>query len=112
MGICGTKESGKSTDDGAVVQTSMAKKTIQNASELNIGAANMVFENKNKINKEYQILWPPLGKGAFGEVRRCIQRETGTNRAVKIIFKDSTQEEDLKRILREIEMLRKLVVHT
>ena len=69
----------------------------------------MVFENKNKIAKEYNILWPPLGQGAFGEVRKCVQRETGHIRAVKIIFKDNATEEELKRILREVEILRRLV---
>lgn len=109
MGICGAKESGKSTDDGVVIQVPAAKKTITNASELNIGAAGLVFENKNKISKEYNILWPPLGNGAFGEVRKCVQRETGHIRAVKIIFKDQATEEEVRRILREVEILRKLV---
>lgn len=109
MGICGAKEAGKSTDDGVVIQVPPTKKTITNASELNIGAAGLVFENKNKISKEYNILWPPLGNGAFGEVRKCVQRETGHIRAVKIIFKDQATEEEVRRILREVEILRKLV---
>lgn len=110
MGICGQK-SAKHTDDDAIVakDTTGKNKVISNANDLNLGTANMVFENKNKISKEYNILWPPLGQGAFGEVRKCVQRETGQVRAVKIIFKDNATEDELKRILREVEILKRLV---
>lgn len=110
MGICGQK-SAKHADEDAIVskETGGKKKIISNANELNLGTANMVYENKNKISKEYNILWPPLGQGAFGEVRKCVQRETGQVRAVKIIFKDNATEEELKRIIREVEILKRLV---
>lgn len=111
MGICG-KRAAKNTDEDAIVAVKDTKgppKLISNASDLNLGAANMVMENKNKIAKEYNILWPPLGQGAFGEVRKCVQKETGHIRAVKIIYKDGTSEEELKRILREVEILKRLV---
>jgi serine/threonine protein kinase len=111
MGICGSK-SAKHTDEDAIIQgrdSTKVKRVISNVEELNLGTANMVFENKNKISKEYNILWPPLGQGAFGEVRKCVQRETGQVRAVKIIFKDNATEEELKRILREVEILKRLV---
>jgi serine/threonine protein kinase len=112
MGICGTK-SARHADEDAIVhakESPSKSRVISNAADLNIGTASMVFENRNKISKEYNILWPPLGQGAFGEVRKCIQRETGHVRAVKIIFKDNATEEELKRILREVEILKKLVV--
>lgn len=111
MGICGSKST-KHTDDDAIIQgrnISKPNRMISNVDDLNLGTANMVFENKNKISKEYNILWPPLGQGAFGEVRKCVQRETGQVRAVKIIFKDNATEEELKRILREVEILKRLV---
>ena len=111
MGICGSK-SAKHADEDAIIQAKESPqkpKVISNASDLNFGTSNMVFENKNKISKEYNILWPPLGQGAFGEVRKCVQRETGQVRAVKIIFKDNATDEELKRIQREVEILKRLV---
>lgn len=108
MGICGSKT--KQTDEDAIVRGhGNNTKAITNVQDLNMGAANFVHENKNKISKEYNILSPALGKGAFGEVRKCVQRETGHIRAVKIIFKDKAFEDELKRILREVEILRRLV---
>jgi calcium-dependent protein kinase len=110
MGICGSS-SKKHVDEDAIDQgrhNNKLPRLISTAEDLKLGAGNLVFENKNKISKEYNILWPPLGQGAFGEVRKCVQRETGQVRAVKIIFKDNATEEELKRILREVEILKRL----
>ena len=109
MGICGSKTSKHNDDEGgATVNHSVQRKEVKSASELRVGTSGLVFENKNKISKEYNIMWPPLGQGACAEIRKCVQRETGQVRAVKIIYKENATEEELKRILREVEILRKL----
>ena len=48
-------------------------------------------------------------KGAFGEVRKAIHKSTSIVRAVKIIFKDNSTPQELKRITNEVDMLKKLV---
>lgn len=47
----------------------------------------MVSEKYGKITNDYNLLDPPLGTGAFGEVRKGIHKGTGMARAVKIIDK-------------------------
>ena len=37
-----------------------------------MSTADFVGEKTGKIYKDYTILNPPLGKGAFGEVRKAI----------------------------------------
>lgn len=34
----------------------------------------MVVEKSKKINQDYTIMNPPLGKGAYGEVRKAIHK--------------------------------------
>lgn len=68
----------------------------------------MVTENKGRITKEYNVLMPVLGKGAFGEVRQAVHRETGMVRAIKIINNDAINEEEKKRIVGEVEILKSL----
>jgi calcium-dependent protein kinase len=36
-----------------------------------------VNEKSGKITKEYNLVSPPLGKGAYGEVRKAIHKTTG-----------------------------------
>lgn len=81
---------------------SQQKKEIHNKGEFALGVLDMVPENKNKVSKEYNVLSPPLGRGAFGEVRQAIHRETGLIRAIKIVFKESSKPEDLARIVKEV----------
>lgn len=61
------------------------------------------IQNRN-ITHDYKILDPIIGKGAFGEVRKAIHRETGIMRAIKIIFKESSKPEDLTRIVKEVKI--------
>jgi serine/threonine protein kinase len=44
--------------------------------------------------------------GAYGEVRKCQHRESKALRAVKIIPKKALEEEEKKKLLNEIEILR------
>ena len=50
-----------------------------------------------------------LCTGAFGEVRMCVHRESGAQRAVKVLRK-STMDDDEKRMLfNEINILKEIV---
>lgn len=108
MGICNAKGKKQSKDEEEDVDYSKHKKSVKNRDDFNLGMGEIVRENKSKITKEYNLLSPPLGKGAFGEVRRAINRETGITRAVKIIQKSGCPEAEIKRIVKEVEILKKL----
>lgn len=73
MGICCGKSDNAGQTDGLKDKDKDAenelKKEIHTKGEFAIGVLDMVPENKNKVSKEYNVLSPPLGKGAFGEVR-------------------------------------------
>jgi calcium-dependent protein kinase len=46
--------------------------------------------------------------GAYGEVRKCLHKETKALRAVKIINKKYLAEEEKAKLLNEIDILKKL----
>jgi calcium-dependent protein kinase len=47
-----------------------------------------------KITKDYSLINPALGSGAFGEVRKAIHKTSGLTRAIKIITKEKISEEE------------------
>ena len=47
--------------------------------------------------------------GAFGEVRMCVHRDTGAQRAVKVLRKSHMDEDEKKMLFNEINILRGLV---
>ena len=47
--------------------------------------------------------------GAYGEVRKCQHKTTKALRAVKIINKKCLEEEERKKMLNEVEILKKMV---
>jgi len=49
-----------------------------------------------------------LGSGAFGEVRVCVHRESGAQRAVKVLRKSHMDEEEKKMLFNEINNLKDL----
>ena len=50
-----------------------------------------------------------LALGAFGEVRMCVHRDTGAQRAVKVLRKAHMDEDEKKMLFNEINILRNLV---
>ena len=50
-----------------------------------------------------------MSTGAFGEVRMCVHRETGAQRAVKVLRKSHMDEDEKKMLFNEISILRELV---
>jgi len=75
-------------------------------SHAKIAAENFRIENKNAVHEKY-IFSELIGKGAFGEVWKATERNSGSFRAAKIIAKDkciATASFD-----EEIQILQKLV---
>jgi len=67
-----------------------------------------VISNSGNVEKEYNLINPPLGQGAFGEVRKAIHKSSNLERAVKIIYKDKSNPEELAKIKDEVTILSKL----
>lgn len=78
--------------------------------EFKVSHMDFINEKNGNISKFYEFYEPPMGKGAFGEVRKAVHKLTGIERAIKIIKKSTTNEEEQKRLINEVEMLKKLVV--
>ena len=47
--------------------------------------------------------------GAFGEVRMCVHRESGAQRAVKVLRKSHMDEEEKRMLFNEINILKEIV---
>ena len=48
-------------------------------------------------------------KGAFGEVRKASHRKTKMLRAIKIILKETTNDEEMDKLINEVKILKGLV---
>lgn len=68
----------------------------------------MVNMRSGNIQQDYNILRPIIGKGAFGEVRKAIHRQTGLVRAIKVIRKVDSSEAYKQKLLNEVNILKKL----
>ena len=64
-----------------------------------------VIANEGHVNQEYELKEPPLGEGAFGKVMLGVHRNSGLERAVKIIQKDRSNPEELQKIKDEVKPL-------
>lgn len=77
--------------------------------EFKVSHMDFVSQKRGSVTKFYTLCDPPLGKGAFGEVRKAVHKLTGIERAIKIIKKSTTSEDEQKRLINEVEMLKKIV---
>ena len=62
-----------------------------------------------KISCAHDPIMVVAGIGAFGEVRMCVHRDTGAQRAVKVLRKSHMDEDEKKMLFNEINILRELV---
>ena len=60
---------------------------VRDHNNLIINKSIFITKNQGKFRDNYQI-GNVLGNGAFGEVRKCINRTTKVIRAVKLIRKE------------------------
>ena len=80
---------------------------MEPASEIKISAKQFVMQHAGKLRDHYRI-GKMLGSGAFGEVRVCVQRESGAQRAVKVLRKSHMDEDEKKMLFNEINNLKDL----
>ena len=64
-----------------------------------------ILSNDGKFKEKYS-LGQLLGQGAFGEVRKCINRNTKAIRAVKLIKKEAMNQEEAESFQHELSILR------
>jgi len=83
-------------------------KEINSLKDFKINHTDFISEKSGKIENEYSLLSPAIGRGAYGEVRRAVHKKTNVLRAVKIIFKDAADKEDQERLINEVNILRDL----
>jgi calcium-dependent protein kinase len=74
---------------------------------IKINKSNFVSMNSAKLREVYRI-GKMLGQGAFGEVRVCMHRESGAQRAVKVLRKAHMDEDEKRMFFNEISVLRDL----
>ena len=125
MGICGSTEK-KSNQSAGLQRENKYRDTMRQqntgakrqVSSQNFGSNQSfnpirydhVIANRGSVEKEYRLITPPLGQGAFGEVRKAIHLNTGLERAVKIIYKDKSDPVELAKIKDEVR--KKLKIET
>ena len=54
-------------------------------------------------------LWLMSTLGAFGEVRMCVHRESGAQRAVKVLRKSHMDDDEKRMLFNEINILKEIV---
>ena len=82
--------------------------TSQESNKLPWDSSDFVSEKKERIQDKYIFQKPPLGDGLFGTVYKVRHRETGVVRAVKAINKSKAKVNNLKDLLNDVEILKKL----
>lgn len=115
MGICSGKQadgraSGRNSDlkyKDPVPRGNIPAGNEENNS-IKFNLENMVIGSIVDIRQEYIFLSPPLGKGAYGEVRKAKHIKSDIMRAVKILTKKKCDEEEKKKFLGEVKILKTL----
>lgn len=75
------------------------------SNSLRVKVGDLVIENSGNI-KDYYKISSCIGRGAFGEVRKCLHKDTRALRAVKIINKKYLEEAEKEKLLSEINILK------
>ena len=80
---------------------------MESVQDVKVKASNFVTQHAGKLRDHYRI-GKMLGSGAFGEVRVCVHRESGAQRAVKVLRKSHMDEDEKKMLFIEINNLKDL----
>lgn len=115
MGACGSKEEKeklnskkeKYQEAKVPVPTPIHQQPGQNVSATSFNPVQYdhIIANKGNANQDYTLINPPLGAGAFGEVRKAIHKASGIERAIKIIYKAKADPEELSKIKSEVTII-------
>ena len=90
MGCCSASNKNKndgSNNEDDIVGNKQKSNEVKTKEDF-LKELDFVQENKVRVTKEYNVQSPPLGRGAFGEVRKAIHKRTSIVRAIKIIYKE------------------------
>ena len=74
------------------------------------GQTQGLLQDWEGAGTRYVTVWAEL-VGAFGEVRMCIHRESGAQRAVKVLRKSHMDEDEKRMLFNEINILKEIVSH-
>lgn len=74
---------------------------------IQINASRFVGRTEGKLRDFYRI-GKVLGEGAFGEVRLCVHRDSGAQRAVKVLRKSHMDEDEKRMLFNEINILKEI----
>jgi serine/threonine protein kinase len=112
---------------GVFVCFSESALSIASSKSVHVKVSDFVIQNAGKLRDYYRIgkmlgsgkthcflqlltnVVVFLSLGAFGEVRMCVHRDTGAQRAVKVLRKSHMDEDEKKMLFNEINILRHLV---
>jgi len=72
-----------------------------------INMADLVVEKKSKITHDYDFI-QEIGSGAFGKVYKAKHKGTGTIRCVKKLSKEDLTEDEKRKLIDEVKILRSL----
>ena len=64
--------------------------------------SHVIANQGESVEKDYEVLYPPIGQGQFAEVRKAIHKTTKIERAVKIINKKKCHPMELMVIRDEV----------
>jgi len=81
---------------------------ISTMEEFRLTQSDLIGRKNRKIEEDYTLVNPPIGKGSFGEVRKAIHKKTNVTRAVKIIHKAVATPEEQERLTNEVNILKSL----
>ena len=93
--------------DAKVAGESDSEDDLKQNKEFRIRAGDFVAQQTGRLKEHYRI-GKQLGSGGFGEVRICVHKQNGSQRAVKILKKSDMDEDEKKMLFNEINNLRDL----
>jgi len=101
MGLCQTKTTMRRNP-------SILTRGDTTITEVSNFVADYVPQNPSKITQDYKVSSEVIGRGTYGEIRAALHIPTNEMRAIKIIFKNESESNEIKSIFREIQLLKQL----
>lgn len=80
---------------------------MESKEEIKVKSSDFVVRKVGKIRDHYRI-GKVLGSGAFGEVRLCLHKESGVQRAVKVLRKKLLDAKEMDMLKNEISILKEM----
>ena len=80
---------------------------LSSGKKFHAAKTQFIKENQANIKDVYKIS-SSIGVGSYGEVRKCLHKETKAQRAVKIINKNKMNKEETLKLEVEIAILRSM----